>query len=59
MKTRWSPGVGTAGSAPIRPLAPSQVKKEYEPGDVGPVEVVRGGERLGLEVTYDVLHHGR
>ncbi len=32
---------------------------EYEPGDTGPVEVMRGEERLGLEVTYDVLRHGR
>lgn len=32
---------------------------EYEPGDTGPVEVIRGEERVSLEVTYDVLRHGR
>jgi S1-C subfamily serine protease len=32
---------------------------DYEPGDTGPVEVLRGGERLSLEVTYDVVRHGR
>lgn len=30
----------------------------HKPGDVGPVEVVRGEERLTLEVTYDVVKHG-
>ena len=30
----------------------------HKPGDVGPVEVQRGEERLALEVTYDVVKHG-
>ena len=30
----------------------------HKPGDVGPVEVLRGEEKLTLEVTYDVVKHG-
>ncbi|MDF1554000.1 MAG: PDZ domain-containing protein, partial [Deferrisomatales bacterium] len=30
----------------------------HKPGDVGPVEVLRGGEKVTLEVTYDVVKHG-
>ncbi len=32
---------------------------QHRPGDTGPVEVLRDGERVTLEVTYDVLRHGR
>lgn len=31
----------------------------HKPGDVGPLEVLRAGERLTLEVVYDVLRHGQ
>ncbi|GAB4248035.1 ChaN family lipoprotein [Deferrisoma sp.] len=31
---------------------------QHKPGDTGPVEVVRDGERIRLEVTYDVVRHG-
>jgi len=31
---------------------------QHKVGDVGPLEVLRGGERLSLEVTYDVVKHG-
>ncbi|MEW6488506.1 MAG: ChaN family lipoprotein [Thermodesulfobacteriota bacterium] len=31
----------------------------HKPGDVGPLEVLRGEERLTLEVVYDVLRHGK
>ncbi len=30
----------------------------HKPGDVGPLEVLRGDERLTLEVTHDVVKHG-
>lgn len=30
-----------------------------QPGDTGPLEVLRGAERLALEVVYDVLRHGK
>jgi uncharacterized iron-regulated protein len=30
----------------------------HQPGDVGPVEVLRGEERQTLQVTYDVVRHG-
>jgi membrane-associated protease RseP (regulator of RpoE activity) len=30
----------------------------HKPGDVGPVEVLRAGESLTLEITYDVVKHG-
>ncbi len=32
---------------------------QHRPGDTGPVEVLRDGERVTLEVTYDVVRHGR
>jgi membrane-associated protease RseP (regulator of RpoE activity) len=31
----------------------------HKPGDTGPLEVVRADQRLTLEVSYDVLRHGR
>ncbi len=31
---------------------------QHKVGDVGPLEVLRAGERLTLEVTYDVVKHG-
>lgn len=31
----------------------------HKPGDTGPLEVTRGGERLTLQVAYDVVRHGR
>jgi uncharacterized iron-regulated protein len=37
----------------------THVVAEHQPGDTGPVEVMRGEERLGLDVTYQVLRHGR
>ncbi|MBI5015738.1 MAG: ChaN family lipoprotein [Deltaproteobacteria bacterium] len=30
----------------------------HKPGDVGPLEVLRGGEPVPLQVTYDVVKHG-
>ena len=30
----------------------------HKPSDVGPVEVMRGEEKVTLEVTYDVVKHG-
>jgi uncharacterized iron-regulated protein len=32
---------------------------EHQPGDTGPVGVMRGEERLSLEVTWEVPRHGR
>ncbi len=37
----------------------TQKVNEYEAGDTGTLEVIRGEERLDLEVTYDVIRHGR
>jgi S1-C subfamily serine protease len=31
----------------------------HKPGDTGPVEVLRGEERMALQVTYDVVKHGK
>lgn len=31
----------------------------HKPGDMGPVEVLRGEERMALQVTYDVVKHGK
>ncbi len=31
----------------------------HKPGDTGPVEVLRDGQRLTLQVAYDVVEHGR
>jgi S1-C subfamily serine protease len=50
----------SAGGDTVRELSDLTRKvSEYEPGDTGPVEVMRGEERVSLEVTYDVLRHGR
>jgi uncharacterized iron-regulated protein len=50
----------SAGGEVVREVSDLTSKvDEYEPGDTGPVEIVRGEERLTLEVTYDVLRHGR
>ena len=50
----------SAGGDPVREVSDLTRKvSEYEPGDTGPVEVMRGEERVSLEVTYDVLRHGR
>jgi uncharacterized iron-regulated protein len=51
--------VSAGGNAVREPSDLTRTVSGYEPGDTGPVEVVRGEERLGLEVTYDVLRHGR
>jgi uncharacterized iron-regulated protein len=50
----------SAGGDAVREMA-DLVRKvsEYKRGDTGTVEVVRGEETLDLEVTYDVIRHGR
>ena len=50
----------TAGGNIVRDVIDlTQKVDEYEAGDTGTVEVIRGEERLDLEVTYDVIRHGR
>jgi membrane-associated protease RseP (regulator of RpoE activity) len=50
----------SAGGEAVREILDLTSKVgDYEPGDTGPVEVLRGEERLTFEVTYDVLRHGR
>jgi uncharacterized iron-regulated protein len=51
--------VSAGGNAVREPSDLTRTVSGYEPGDTGAVEVVRGEERLGLEVTYDELRHGR
>jgi uncharacterized iron-regulated protein len=51
--------VSAGGNAVREPFDLTRKVREYEPGDTGPVEIMRGGEPLSLEVTYDVLRHGR
>ena len=50
--------VSAGGDAVREPSDLTRKVREYEPGDTGPVEIMRGEERLSLEVTYDVLRHG-
>ena len=50
--------VSAGGDAVREVFDLTQKMTEYDPGDTGPVEVMRGEERVRLEVTYDVLRHG-
>jgi uncharacterized iron-regulated protein len=50
--------VSAGGDAVREVFDLTQKMTEYGPGDTGQVEVMRGEERVRLEVTYDVLRHG-
>jgi len=50
----------SAGGDAVREVTDLTRKvSEYERGDTGMVEIVRGEKHLDLEVTYDVIRHGR
>jgi serine protease Do len=51
--------VSAGGDVIRKPSDLTRKVGEYHPGDTGALEIVRGEERMRLEVTYDVLRHGR